>query len=85
MQNHIHPYQNQIFSKYQCDLKKVFNAQHCLKTTIKKWCKFLDTGGPAGALLTDLSEAFDCNEHEILITKPNAYDFETNTLKFTYL
>ena len=85
MQNQIHPYENQIFSKCQCDLKKVFNAQHCLKTTIKKWCKFLETGGPASALLTDLSEAFDCNEHEIIDYQTKRYDFKTDALKFTYL
>ena len=65
MQNHIYPYQNKIFSKYQGGFRKRFNAQHCLMTVIEKWHKFLDTGGHAGALLTDLSEAIDCNGHGI--------------------
>ena len=31
---------------------------------IEKWCKFLDIGSHAGALLTDLSKAFDYIDHE---------------------
>ena len=32
-----------------------------------KWRKFLDIGGHAGDLLTDLSKAFDCIDHELMI------------------
>ena len=32
MQNQMHPYLNQIFSKYQCGLRKGFNAQHYFMT-----------------------------------------------------
>ena len=55
MKNQMHPYLNQIFSKYQCGFRKGCNAQHCLIAMIEKWRKFFDTGGHAGALLTDLS------------------------------
>ena len=37
-----------------------------------------------GALLTDLSEAFDCLDHKILIGKPNAYGFSLPTLELVY-
>ena len=42
MKNQMYPYLNQIFSNYQCEFRKGFNAQHCLMTMIEKWCKFLD-------------------------------------------
>ena len=83
-QNQMYPYLNQIFSKYQCGFKKGYNAQHCLMTMIEKWHIFLDIGGHAGALLTDLSKTFDCIDHELLIAKLNADGFYTNVLKFIY-
>ena len=38
-------------------------------------------GGCAGALLTDLSKAFDCLSHELLIAKLDAYRYSYNALK----
>ena len=71
-------YLSQIFSKYQCGFRKGYNAQHCLMAIIKKWHKFLDIGGHAGALLTDPSKAFDFVDHELLITKLHAYGFDND-------
>ena len=73
-----------MFSKYQCGFRKGYNAQHRLMAVIEKWRKFLDIGGHAGALLTDLSKTFDCIDHESMITKPLSYGFDTNALKFIY-
>ena len=47
-----------IFSNFQCDLKKVFNAQRRLINVIEKAKKVIDKGGHFSALLTDLSKAF---------------------------
>ena len=48
---------------------------------IKKWRKFLDIGGHAGVLLTDLSKTFDCIDHKLLIAKLHTYGFDTYALK----
>ena len=37
-----------------------------------------------GALLTDISKAFDCLEHELLIAKLNTYGFSLPALRLIY-
>ena len=73
-----------ILSKYQCSFRKGYNAQHCLITLIEKWKKSVNNGGSFGALMTDLSKAFDCLSHELLIAKLNAYGFDNKSLKLIY-
>ena len=84
MQNQMYPYLHKIFSKYQCGFSKGYNAQHCLMAVIEKLRKFLDIGGHAGALLTDLSKAFDCIDHELLIAELRAHGFDNDALKLIY-
>ena len=63
------------------------DSQYCLIRMIERWNRSIDKRGSAGALLTDLSKAFDCLPHELLIAKLNAYGFSHNSLKliFSYL
>ena len=72
MYNQISTYFDSVFSKFQCGFRNVFNEQHCLLTMVEKWCKTLDEGGKTGAVLADVSEAFDCTDHNLLIAKLNA-------------
>ena len=72
MYNQISPYFDSVFSKFQCGFRKGFNAQHCLLTIVEKRHKTLDEGGETGVVLTDLSKAFDCTDHNLLIAKLNA-------------
>ena len=68
------------FSKYLCGFRRGYNAQHCLITLIEKWKKSVENGGAFGALLTDLSKAFGCLPHELLIAKLDAYGFDKSSL-----
>ena len=43
--------------------------------------KSVDNGEVFAALFTDLSKAFDCFSHELLIAKLDAYGFDKNVLK----
>ena len=40
---------------------------------LEKWKKYIDKDKTFGALLADLSKAFDCLDHEFLIAKLEAY------------
>ena len=70
-----------VLSKYQGGFRKRFSSQHSLLAICEKWKKVLDNGGNCGALLVDLSEAFDCIVHDLLLTKLSVYGFDYNSLK----
>ena len=75
---------DKFLSKYQCGFRKGYNAQHCLLAMIEKWKKAVDNGNVFGALLTDLSKAFDCLPHDLIIAKLNSYGFNLTALNLIH-
>ena len=51
---------------------------------LERWKKALNNRKIAGALLTDLSKAFDCLNHELLIAKLEAYGFHHSALTYIF-
>ena len=73
-----------IFSKYQCGFCKGFSTQHTLLVMLEKMKITRDRKGFCAAIPTDLSKAFHCICHDLLIVKLNAYGLEQNALKLLY-
>ena len=74
----------QILSDYECGFSKGFNPQHCLIAMVENWRSSNDKGNSFGTLLTDLSKAFDCLSHELILAKFAAYGFKKSTLNLMY-
>ena len=75
MYKQISGYFGNFFFKFQYGFCQWISVQHCLLAMIEKWKKCVDKGKTFGALLADLSIAFDYLPHDQIIAKLNAYDF----------
>ena len=65
-----------IASKWHCGFRKCFGTQYCLLVITEKWGKCLNKAVISGAILTDLSKAFDCILDNLSIVKLAAYAFD---------
>ena len=77
-------YFEKFLSDQQCGSRKRYSMQHCLLNLLQKWKDFVDKGKYFGALLTDLSKAFDFLDHELLTAKLNAYGFSLPALRLIH-
>ena len=70
--------------KNLCGYREGFSTQHALISMLEKMKQSLDKKGFAGAVLMDLSKAFDCINYELLIAKLNSYGFGKNALELIH-
>ena len=73
-------FKNKYLSQNLCGYRKSFSTQTALTMLPEKWKKILGDIGYAGAVLMDLSKAFDTINHELLIAKLHAYGFSKEAL-----
>ena len=66
---------DRFLSPYLCGYRKGFSTQQALISLLGKWKIVSDRKGYAGAILMDLSKAFDTLNRDRLITKLHAYGF----------
>ena len=80
----MNAYVNNFLSPYLCGYKKGFSTQLALLPLTEKWKKALDNKSFGGAVLMDLSKAFDTINHDPLIAKLHAYGFDKSSLKLLF-
>ena len=76
----IQPFTNKFLSKLLCAFRNGHNSQHALFSLNETCRKTLDEKGVVGMVPMDLSKAYDCLPHDLLIAKLAAYKFGPNSL-----
>ena len=77
----ITPFLNIVFSCHLSAFRQGYGCQDTLLTLIENWRKDLLKNNKIGALLMDLSKAFDCMPDELLIAKFKAYGVQDQSIK----
>ena len=70
-----------------CGFRSGNGTQHALLKLLHKWQLCLDKSGVVGTILMDLSKAFDCLPHDLILAKLQAYgvNYESLELIRSYL
>ena len=64
--------------------RKKYSTLHVMTRLVDEWREHLDKNFVVGAVLTDLSKAFDYIAHDLLIAKIAAYGFSDTALRYIY-
>ena len=74
----------ELFSPFLAAYRKSCSIQYVPIRMVEKWKENFDNNFIVGALLTDLSKAFDGRSHDLLIAKLSAYGLNSDSLCYIY-
>ena len=78
--NQLQRFSNKFLSPLLCGFRKEYSTR-CTLINLQKWKKCLDASdGIAGILLIDLSNAYDCVNHDLIIAKLESNGVGKNSL-----
>jgi len=80
----LNAYFDNFLSDLLCGFRKGYSCQYALLKMLCQWQRSLSNSGKVGAVLMDLSKAFDSMSHELLIAKLAAYGVGYDTLKLLH-
>ena len=77
----MYTYFSNFFPQYQCGFRKAYSSQYYLLAMTEKMEEERSFNEICAAVLTDLSKAFNCILHDLLIVKLRALGFDLKSLK----
>ena len=75
---------NVHLSPFLSAYRKNYNTQHVLLRLLEEWREHLDNNKTVGGILMDLSKAFDCVPHDLLLAKIAAYGIDDNLILYIH-
>ena len=79
--NQLSYYSETFLNNILCGFQKTHNTQNALFKLLQSWQQVLDNGGFIGTILMDLSKAYDCILHNLLIAKLECYGADKASLR----
>ena len=79
--NQLSEYSDSFLNNILCGFQKSHSTQHALFKLLQSWQQVLDNGGFICTILMDLSKAYDCIPHNLLIAKLECYGVDNASLR----